>query len=451
MSALPTPPSEMPRLGNSRFMPMGTPCESVDSYRPGGFHPVHLGDVLHDRYRIIRKLGYGSFAIVWLAVDSTSSNYVALKIHAANVDVSNELSIHQHLVNNASQDSNSKFVLLLSDAFTLSGPNGKHHCFVTDPMGPSVSAVLNAPHEYYDPLSPPTHRFPTPRNKAILRNILSGLDFLHSNGIAHGDLQSGNLLFSLQGLTGIDPDKLRQNEANSQLDPVTRVDGKVDQWAPRYLAVPEPLTQDVLPDEQQILYDQQIVKLADFGGAFWISKPPKSIVTPVALRAPEIILHDQGSPASDIWSFGCLTYALLTDSPLFQVFDFGRQDDVIDDEHLIELSEVVGPLPDHMRARWPRYSTYFGPGGERLDARPGDFDESEMGRTLRAISLKRAEDHGPPKASPPLQDEFFRLKPNGINEVEAEKIVTLLKEILQFDPLARPSASTLLTNSWFTT
>lgn len=49
---------------------MGTPCESVDSYRPGGFHPVHLGDVLCDRYRIIRKLGYGSSATVWLAVDS---------------------------------------------------------------------------------------------------------------------------------------------------------------------------------------------------------------------------------------------------------------------------------------------------------------------------------------------------------------------------------------------
>ncbi|KAI1742773.1 serine/threonine-protein kinase SRPK3 [Xylaria scruposa] len=451
MSRPPTPPSEMPRFEDSRFKPMWTPCESVDSYRPGGFHPVHLGDVLHDRYRVIRKLGYGSSATVWLALDSVSSNYVALKIHAANVDISNELKIHQHLADSASQDSNSEFVLLMSDTFTIYGPNGKHHCFVTNPMGPSVSAVLNAPHEYYDPLNPPTHRFPTPQNKTVLRNILSGLDFLHRNGIVHGDLQCGNLLFSFQSLTGIDSIKLQQNEENSQLDPVMRVDGKMDLWAPRYLAVPEPLAQGAVPYEQQIPNSRQVIKLADLGGAFWISKPPASIVTPVALRAPEIILYSQGSPASDIWSFGCLMYALLTDSPLFQVFDFGRQADVIDDEHLIALSEVLGSLPVDMRAKWPRYTTYFGPGGERLDARPEDFDESEMGQRLRAIALKLPQSHEPRTASPPLQDEFFRLKPNDVDEMEGNEIVALLKEILHFDPQARPSAATLLTHSWFST
>ncbi|KAI0439797.1 serine/threonine-protein kinase SRPK3 [Xylaria telfairii] len=449
MSAPPTPPSEMPRFGNSRFKPMATPCEHVDSYRPGGFHPVHLGDVLCDRYRVIRKLGYGSFATVWLAVDSISSNCVALKVHAANVDVSNELSINQHLVDNASRNPNSKFVLLTSDTFIIHGPNGKHHCFVTNPMGPSISTVLNAPHKYYDPLNPPTHRFSTPRNKNILRNILAGLDFLHSNDIVHGDLQSGNLLFSLKELAKLDPEKLLQNEANSQLDPITRIDGKVDRWSPRYLAVPEPLTHDVLPNDQPSLNGQETIKIADFGGAFWVGKPPKSIVTPVALRAPEVIFHNHGSPASDIWSFGCLMYALLTECPLFQVSDFGQQPDLIDDEHLIEISEVIGPLPDYMRADWPRYSTYFGPSGERLTAMPRDFDESEMGRRLRSIAIRK--NLAPPKPAPPLKEDFFSLKPNDVDDVEAEEIVALLKDILQLDPQTRPSAGALLTNSWFST
>ncbi|KAI3329013.1 serine/threonine-protein kinase SRPK3 [Xylariaceae sp. AK1471] len=443
MSAPPTPPSEMPSYEDSRFIPMSTPCESADSYRPGGFHPVHFGDILHDRYRVIRKLGYGSYATVWLAEDSILSAYVALKIHAANVNISNELSIQLHLIANSSHNPYSNFVLLLSDSFMLRGPNGEHPCFVTKPMGPSISAVLHAPHEFYDPLNPPTHRFPTPRNKSFLRNILSGLSFLHSNSIIHGDLQLGNMLFALQNLTGIDPDRLEQNETNSKLDPLSRVDGKVDRWAPRYLAVPAPLKEEALPQEQQI------VRLADFGGAFWIDKPPESIVTPLALRAPEAILHGKVGPAIDIWSFGCLMFELLTDYPLFEPCPFGRQKDVVDDEHLIELSEVVGTLPEDMLAKWPRYSAYFGPDGERLTVRPADFDESEMGRAIK----KRAQsgDRKLPAPWATLEAKFSLYKANDIDDVEAKEIMSLLRDILQIDPLKRPSAAELLSRSWFST
>lgn len=44
--------------------------ERRHSYRPGGFHPVHLGDVFHDRYEILRKLGYGRYSTVWLVKDN---------------------------------------------------------------------------------------------------------------------------------------------------------------------------------------------------------------------------------------------------------------------------------------------------------------------------------------------------------------------------------------------
>lgn len=52
--------------------------EDMSKYRPGGYHPVSLGDVVpkkstsisrQPRYRIIQKLGHGSFATVWLARD----------------------------------------------------------------------------------------------------------------------------------------------------------------------------------------------------------------------------------------------------------------------------------------------------------------------------------------------------------------------------------------------
>jgi len=72
MSAPPIPPSRDPvSERNFRFVQSGIPCEWAESYHPGGLHPVHLGDVLNGQYEIIRKLGDGAFATVWLAVDVT--------------------------------------------------------------------------------------------------------------------------------------------------------------------------------------------------------------------------------------------------------------------------------------------------------------------------------------------------------------------------------------------
>ena len=43
--------------------------ENAQLYRPGGFHPVHLGKVYNDRYEVLRKLGHGGNSTVWLVKD----------------------------------------------------------------------------------------------------------------------------------------------------------------------------------------------------------------------------------------------------------------------------------------------------------------------------------------------------------------------------------------------
>lgn len=43
--------------------------EGRDAYRPGGFHPVYIGDVYHDRYEVLNKIGYGAYSTVWLVND----------------------------------------------------------------------------------------------------------------------------------------------------------------------------------------------------------------------------------------------------------------------------------------------------------------------------------------------------------------------------------------------
>lgn len=43
--------------------------EGRSKYKPGGFHPVYIGEVYDNRYRILNKIGYGVYSTVWLVKD----------------------------------------------------------------------------------------------------------------------------------------------------------------------------------------------------------------------------------------------------------------------------------------------------------------------------------------------------------------------------------------------
>lgn len=84
--------------------------------------------------------------------------------------------------------------------------------------------------------------------KSILYQTLLAIDFLHQSGVAHGDLQQDNLLFSVKGLSSVAEEDLARDDDISK--PVRRVDGRTDLWAPRYLVLDQSLTQfiDVDPE-----------------------------------------------------------------------------------------------------------------------------------------------------------------------------------------------------------
>ncbi|TGZ79990.1 hypothetical protein EX30DRAFT_372518 [Ascodesmis nigricans] len=67
------------------------PFECTARYKPGGLHPVSLHDTLHNRHRILYKLGHTTFATVWLAEnlcfrENNAPRYVAVKIFSADAE-----------------------------------------------------------------------------------------------------------------------------------------------------------------------------------------------------------------------------------------------------------------------------------------------------------------------------------------------------------------------------
>ncbi|KAI5365904.1 putative protein kinase [Septoria linicola] len=419
-----TPSSRAPETREEwRFEPLSVPTEWIESYRPGGVHPVHLDDMLHaGRYKVIRKLGYGAFSTVWLAQDwgnepfhrvtrSQSRNegsaaLAAIKISCSGTKAAvHELEIHNIIQKAGTPDHLSKHIVLLRDSFETTGPNGTHLCLVSEPMGADGNAVLEALRSSDDS---ETHYV---RVKSILKQILLGLHGLHSCGIVHSDLNPGNLLVALSSHAKHDVASLVQKPEEGEISPpVRRKDGKVDKWAPRYLCINRPL--ESLVDLSGPVH----VKISDLGAAFKGDNPPDTdkLVTPEGLRAPEIILGGKIAQAVDVWTFGCLMFEFITGDALFPVSSYGETSKAeTDDEHLLQMIDALGQLPPKMFAQWPQISDV----------------EIYRGQSLEQM----------------LEEQ----KPEWMSGGEVEQVLAILRRLLQYESSLRPSAAELLEDDWF--
>jgi serine/threonine protein kinase len=102
-------------------------------------------------------------------------------------------------------------VIKLLDSFQHNGPNGVHLCLVFEPMGPCVDSMVEELPYLKSHNKGMNIRYPTWMIKSILRQVLQGLVFLHKQGIVHGDLQPGNVLFSVRNLSSYTLKELEQD------------------------------------------------------------------------------------------------------------------------------------------------------------------------------------------------------------------------------------------------
>ncbi|KAL2271894.1 hypothetical protein VTJ83DRAFT_1265 [Remersonia thermophila] len=127
--------------------------------------------------------------------------------------------------------------------------------------------------------------------KTLLRQLASGLAYLHDHFILHRDLKTSNLLLNNRGR----------------------------------------------------------LKIADFGMARYVSDPPPANLTPLVVtlwyRAPELLLGEtRYGAAVDMWSVGCVFGELLTREPLLQ----GRNEV----DQLARVFELCGTPSDDA---WPGF------------------------------------------------------------------------------------------------
>jgi len=209
--------------------------EGEDGYKPGGYHPVKVGEVYNQRYVVIKKLGWGHFSTVWMVKDrrvvaspmkpaigkDQQPPFFALKVQKSAEHYTEAAMDEVELLDCIAQErkrcegtlvsqgpmnrdsdrvraidnvDHSRYVATLYDSFFHNGPHGRHMSMVFGMLGCNLLSVIKA-FNY--------RGIPLPAVKRMIKGICKGLDFLHRKcQIIHTDLKPENILLQFPDQMG---------------------------------------------------------------------------------------------------------------------------------------------------------------------------------------------------------------------------------------------------------
>ncbi|KAK2982617.1 hypothetical protein RJ640_014996 [Escallonia rubra] len=352
-----------------------------------GHYVFSLGENLTPRYKILGKMGEGTFGRVLECWDRQTREYVAVKVvrsirkyrDAAMIEVD----VLQQLAKN---DIGLSRCVQIRNWFDYRN----HICIVFEKLGPSLYDFLKR--NKYCP-------FPVDLVREFGRQLLESvaclifyrlpyLTDMHDLSLIHTDLKPENIL-----LVSSD-----------------------------YVKLPD--YKRISPEETHFrcLPKSSAIKLIDFGSTAYDKQNHSSIVSTRHYRAPEVILGLGWSFPCDIWSIGCILVELCSGEMLFQTHE--------NLEHLAMMERVLGPFPDHMIRRANRGAEkYFR--RSRLNWPEGAVSRESIKAVKKLDRLKNmlSQYAGYPRSS----------------------LVDLLHGLLEFDPSKRLTARQALDHQFFRT
>ncbi|KAH7554933.1 kinasehypothetical proteinlike protein [Bipolaris maydis] len=227
-------------------------AEPLHRYQWGGYHPVHLGDYLKNgRYKILHKLGWSGYS----TTDGSARNraFVAIKVCVSKTTQhSRELAVLGAMAAARPNQPGYQCLMTMQDYFQIHGPA-------------RLSGMLA---------------------KVIAKQTLTGLSFLHKHNIAHADLHTRNLAFTIPSIHDLHEEHLLQKLGQPETGRVQRTDRKpLEPNLPAYLVRPASY-----PINIKSSFDT--IKIVHFGQSFFNNDSPGAFHTPLYYRAPEIIFND---------------------------------------------------------------------------------------------------------------------------------------------------------------
>ncbi|KAA6397119.1 MAG: putative Serine/threonine-protein kinase SRPK, partial [Streblomastix strix] len=405
--------------------------EGAEDYKKGGYHPVHPGEIYNNRYRVEKKLGWGHFSTVWCCTDLLKNHIVAMKIiksapHYMEA-ARDEIVLLSQIADGDPQDNNCCVHLL--DHFEHEGPNGVHMCMIFEPLGSNLLSLIKR-YNY--------RGIPLPIVKHLCKQILIALDYTHRElSIIHTDLKPENILLVhshklddvreklKEQLQLNETDKSKQEEENKSIEQLKRLaisgsdasEGNDNVYSKiNTIFYRSDIMQEIKKKKKMEKYE---IKVVDFGNACWKQKHFTNNIQTRQYRSPEVILGYEYDETSDIFSFGCIVFELLTGDLLFDPHN--SEDWDRDEDHIALFIELLGPISKQasLEGKWSK---------EIFNRKKGELKHIKQLNywPLRSVMIKKY--HTIPE--------------------RADELCSFLVPCLAFDPKQRPSAGQLLQHSW---
>ncbi|KAI5075206.1 hypothetical protein GOP47_0009282 [Adiantum capillus-veneris] len=247
-----------------------------------GHFKFNLGESLTPRYKIVRKMGQGTFGQVLECWDRDAHEAVAIKVLRSS-KLYQEAAMTE--IDVLFQIGKNEIGARVCVQFRRWFKYQNHICIVFEKLGPSLYDFLKA-NDF--------HPFTVNTARRICRQILESVEYMHSLKYIHTDLKPENVL-------------LISSEYTEALDSKLRV-----------------------PKSSN-------VKLIDFGSTKTHKEHRLCVVSTRHYRAPEVTLGLGWSYPCDMWSVGCILIELCSGELLFDTHE--------DIEHLAMMERVLGPIP----------------------------------------------------------------------------------------------------------
>ncbi|KAF2754655.1 kinase-like protein [Pseudovirgaria hyperparasitica] len=359
------------------------------------FYPMTLGEVIHEKYKVVAKLGFGSTSTIWCCRNLATNTYTALKIYAhdliAEDDIHNETAIYKHLSTAGNPDHpGKKYVRTIQDSFFITSRMGNiHQCLTHEVLS---NDILNLRHIH------PDRKMPEALLRSILLHLLLALDFLHSEcHVIHTDIKEENILLGLVDSSILDQLDTQEIATSSLYQ---TVNGYNIYRSVRF-GIPTTFGRPILCDFSLARHGQ-VKHCHD--------------IQPDPYRAPEVILEIPWGYAVDIWNVGVMVWDMFENRHMFNGHDpkTGKYENRF---HLASIVGLLGPPPLEFLQRSEYSSVYF--------------DDRGNWKCVNPVS--------------PISWDDIQRNPDITNK---KGFIDFIRKMLQWKPESRASASELLEDRW---